>query len=196
MNPKSKTIKIDLPSWLQERLTLATGIYATIEGRMDFVIELSRNNIEYGTGGPFAAAVFDMDSGRVLAAGVNLVTTAGLSIAHAEMVALMQAQSILGNFDLGARGMPRCGLFSSTAPCAMCLGAVPWAGVRTLVCGARDEDARVVGFDEGSKREDWVKELEVRGIEVVCDVCRDDAAAVLRDYVDGGGVVYNGRNRK
>ena len=166
---------------------------ATREERMRFVVGLSRKNIEYGTGGPFAAAVFDVDSGRLIAASVNLVTNVGLSVAHAEIVALMQAQSILGNFDLGAPGMPRCELVSTTAPCAMCLGAVPWSGVRALVCGARDEDARAVGFDEGSKRADWVQELEMRGIEVVCDVLRENAAAVLRDYVNSGGMVYNGR---
>jgi tRNA(Arg) A34 adenosine deaminase TadA len=190
---KSKTIRIELPPWLQQRLRSASEIFAVREERMDFVIGLSRENIEHATGGPFAAGVFDMDSGRLIAAGVNLVTAVGLSIAHAEMVALMQAQSILGSFDLGGPGMPRCELVSTTAPCAMCLGAVPWSGVRALVCGARDEDARIVGFDEGSKRPDWVKELETRGIEVACDIRRDEAAAVLKDYVSGGGVVYNGR---
>ncbi|MCL2184160.1 MAG: nucleoside deaminase [Chitinispirillia bacterium] len=191
MEPKS--ILIELPGWMREPLALATGIFATREGRMDFVIDLARQNIEEGTGGPFAAAVFDMETGRLIAAGVNLVTNVGLSIAHAEIVALMQAQSILGSFDLGAKNMPRCELVTTTAPCAMCLGAVPWSGVRALVCGARDEDARAAGFDEGSKREDWTEELEARGIEVVRDIRRSDAAAVLRDYADGGGIVYNGR---
>ncbi|MCL2220315.1 MAG: nucleoside deaminase [Chitinispirillia bacterium] len=188
-----KLIQIELPEWMREPLALATGIFAAREERMDFAINLARMNVKYSTGGPFAAAVFDTESGRLIAAGVNLVTNIGLSIAHAEMVALMQAQAALGSFDLGANGMPRCELVTTTAPCAMCLGAVPWSGVRALVCGARDEDARAVGFDEGSKRPDWVKELENRGIEVALDVRRDDAAAILRDYVNGGGVVYNGR---
>jgi tRNA(Arg) A34 adenosine deaminase TadA len=160
---------------------------------MEFVINLSAQNIKNATGGPFAAAIFDMDSGNLISAGVNLVTTSGLSIAHAEIIAIIQAQSILGSFDLGGTGMPRCELVSSTAPCAMCLGAIPWSGVRALACGARDEDARSVGFDEGSKRDDWARELETRGIEVAHDVLREKAAAVLRDYVDGGGIVYNGR---
>ena len=189
----SKTIKIELPPWLQKLLTDARDVYITREERMKFVVGLSRKNIENATGGPFAAAVFDGDSGRLIAAGVNLVTSSCLSIAHAEIVALSQAETILGNFDLGGTNMPRCELVSSTAPCAMCLGAVPWSGVRSLVCGARDEDARDAGFDEGSKRHDWVNELEVRGIAVTCDVLREEAAAVLRDYVKNGGVVYNGR---
>jgi tRNA(Arg) A34 adenosine deaminase TadA len=193
MIQKFKPINIELPAWMQQLLIDATGVFATREERMQFAVNLSRQNTEHHTGGPFGAAVFDTDSGQLIAAGVNMVTTVGLSIAHAEIVALTQAQAILGNFDLGDSGMPRCELVTTTAPCAMCLGAVPWSGVRTLVCGARDEDARSVGFDEGSKRPDWVHELEIRGINVVCDVLRDDAAAVLRDYVKIGGIVYNSR---
>ena len=189
---KSKSILIELPQWLKQLTTDEGEIYHTREERMAFVVGLSRMNIEKGTGGPFAAAVFDMDNGALVAVGVNMVTAVGLSVAHAEIVALMQAQAALGGFDLGGAGMPKCELVTSTAPCAMCLGAVPWSGVRAVVCGARDEDARAVGFDEGSKRADWARELEVRGIEVVQDVLREEAAAVLRGYADRGGIVYNG----
>ena len=189
---KSKAIRIELPQWLQQLAIDERELYSTREERMAFVVGLSRRNIENGTGGPFAAAVFDRGSGELIAAGVNMVTAVGLSVAHAEIVAIMQAQSILGGFDLGGAGMPECELVTSTAPCAMCLGAVPWSGVRAVICGARDEDARAVGFDEGSKRRDWAQELEVRGIEVVQDVLREEAAAVLRGYADRGGIVYNG----
>jgi tRNA(Arg) A34 adenosine deaminase TadA len=73
----------------------------------------------------------------------------------------------------------------------MCFGAVPWSGVRRLVCGARDEDARAIGFDEGPKLADWVTALNDRGITVLRDVLRDDAVAVLRDYIASGGIIYN-----
>jgi len=192
MYMKSKTIHIELPLWLQQLATDELKNYITREERMAFVVGLSRLNIENGTGGPFAAAVFNKNSGELIAAGVNMVTTVGLSVAHAEIVAIMQAQAVLGGFDLGGAGMPECELVTSTAPCAMCLGAAPWSGVRAVVCGARDEDARAVGFDEGSKRADWAQELEVRGIEVVQDVLREEAAAVLLEYADKGGIVYNG----
>jgi len=192
-NMKSKTIHIELPLWLRQLSIDDRNVYNTREDRMRFVIGLSMENVNRGTGGPFAAAVFDKGIGELIAAGVNLVTVCNLSVAHAEMVAIMQAQSMLGSFDLGGVGMPEYELVTSTAPCAMCLGAVPWSGVRAVICGARDEDARAVGFDEGSKRQDWVRELEVRGIEVVQDVLREEAAAVLRGYADRGGIVYNGR---
>ena len=78
----------------------------------------------------------------------------------------------------------------------MCLGALAWAGIRGLVCGARDEDARVVGFDEGDKPADWPWLLERRGIDVTRDVHRDEAAAVLRRYVANGGRIYGSGQRR
>ena len=75
----------------------------------------------------------------------------------------------------------------------MCFGATPWSGVRRLVCGAREEDARRIGFDKGPKMPDWVASLEQRGISVARDVCRDEAAAVLRYYAEKGGTIYNAR---
>ena len=77
------------------------------------------------------------------------------------------------------------------ARCA--LGATLWSGVTRLVCGARAEDAEAIGFDEGPKLPDWAAQLEARGIEVIRDVERGYAAAVLQEYAAGGGPVYNGR---
>jgi tRNA(Arg) A34 adenosine deaminase TadA len=160
---------------------------------MRLVIELSRLNVVHGTGGPFGAGIFDLSTNRLVAPGVNLVTTSNLSIAHAEITAIMVAQQVVGHFDLGGPGHPPYELVASTEPCVQCFGATTWSGVRRLVCGARDEDARAIGFDEGPKLPDWVGALEQRGISVVCDVGRDEAAAVLRDYAESGGVIYNAR---
>jgi tRNA(Arg) A34 adenosine deaminase TadA len=137
--------------------------------------------------------VFEMESGRLVAAGVNLVVYEGCSIRHAEMIALMLAQKSVGTFDLGAVGIPGCELVTSAEPCAMCLGAIPWSGVRRLVSGARGEDVEAIGFDEGSKPDGWGGELERRGIEVIRDCCRDEAVAVLREYAGKGGPLYNSR---
>lgn len=181
------------PAWLSAHLESLPTVHAGVEDRMKMVIELSRLSVERGTGGPFGAAVFERDSGRLLAAGVNSVERCGCSIAHAEIMAIMTAQGMLGTYDLGAEGLPVHELVSSTEPCAMCFGAIPWSGVRRVVCGARDEDARSIGFDEGPKPADWVSALQQRGIEVLRDVLRDDAAAVLRLYGASGGVIYNAR---
>ncbi|MCL6437593.1 MAG: nucleoside deaminase [Rubrobacteraceae bacterium] len=183
-------VTIELPEWMEEA---APGglLCPTREDRMRFVVALARENVHQKTGGPFGAAVFDRDSGRLIAPGVNLVYTANLSCAHAEIVALSVAQRILGSFDLGEGGSLE--LVTSTEPCAMCFGGVIWSGVKSLVCGAREQDARAIGFDEGPKVPDWPEELSRRGISIARDVCRAEAASVLEEYAENGGVIYNAR---
>jgi tRNA(Arg) A34 adenosine deaminase TadA len=188
-------IRLRLPGWVRSCLTAPGHVYGSVEERMRLAVALSRENMARGTGGPFGAAVFDMDTGRLVAPGVNLVLSSRWCGAHAEMVAFAVAQRALGTHDLGGPGMPACELVTSTEPCAMCVGAATWSGVRRIVCGARDEDAREIGFDEGAKMERWAEALRGRGIEVVRDVLREEARAVLEAYEASGGIIYNGRMR-
>lgn len=160
---------------------------------MRLVVDLSRLNVEQGTGGPFAAAVFDRETKQLVAPGVNLVVSSKWSGGHGEMIAYAIAQQVAGTHDLGGPDMPAYELVTSTEPCAMCFGATPWSGIRRLVCGARDQDARSIGFDEGPKLDNWVEALETRGIEVVRDILREEARAVLSAYASNGGEIYNGR---
>jgi len=185
-------LTVTLPDWMSE-VCRPGAIFATVDERMALVIELARTNVARQTGGPFGAAVFDIETGEVLAPGVNLVVSAHAALAHAEMLAIALAGRALESFDLGVRATE---LVSSTEPCAMCLGAIPWSGVRRLVCGARDEDARRIGFDEGDKPADWIALLRARGIDVVQDVSRSEATAVLEDYARSGGPIYNGRGEE
>ena len=184
-------VSVGLPGWVDE--VMEDRAYPTVEDRMRFAVKLARENVRRGTGGPFGAAIFERDSGRLLAPGVNLVVGSNCSVFHAEMVAIMVAQKVLGTFDLGGQSLPPCELVTSAEPCAMCLGATPWSGVRGLVTGARDEDARAVGFDEGVKPDLWVGALEDRGISVERDILREEAAGVLLEYADLGGEIYNSR---
>ena len=178
-----------LPEWVPAVLAAHRRL-ASPEERMALVIELSRQSARHG-GGPFAAGVFEMDTGLLVAVGVNLVVPANCSIAHAELVAIALAQQRRGHYDLGRP--PACELLASAEPCAMCLGAIPWAGLRRVVCAARDEDARAVGFDEGDKPPGGVASLERRGIVVVRDVLREKARAVLEEYRRAGGPIYHPR---
>ena len=187
------TFTLELPDWMAGFLPTGSAVFPTVEERMRLVIDLARQNINRGSGGPFAAAIFDMETRRLLAAGVNLVTSTNCSVMHAEIVAIIMAQQTAETFDLGSADMPTYELVTSTEPCAMCMGATVWSGVRQLVCGARDEDARDIGFDEGPKVPDWPQALEARGIQVVRDVLRQEASGVLLQYQQLGGVIYNGR---
>lgn len=146
-------IEIRLPEWIGAMVAERGKGLTTVESRMRFVIELARGNVERRTGGPFGAAVFETGSGRVVGAGVNLVEASNCSFAHAEMLAIATAQQAVGHYDLGS-GSAVHELVTSAEPCAMCLGAIPWSGVRRVVCGARGEDACEIGFDEGAKPAD------------------------------------------
>jgi tRNA(Arg) A34 adenosine deaminase TadA len=186
-------LDIRLPDWLSVAARACPPL-ATHEARMAFVIGLARRNVETGSGGPFGAAVFDSISGRLLSVGTNLVVASRCAAAHAEMLALSLAQKALGNFDLGAPGLPECELVTSVEPCVMCAGAVLWSGVRRLVCAAGSEDAQAIGFDEGPKHPDWANELRARGIEVMEGVLRAQAVTVLDYYRAAGGRIYNARS--
>ena len=188
------SVTLRLPDWIGEVIADPDLTYPTIEDRMRLAVELSRESIHRGIGGPFGAAIFDRETNKLLAPGVNLVLASGYSFGHAEMVAIMVAHQLVGGFELGGEGQPSYDLVASTEPCSMCFGALPWSGIRHLVCGARNEDAAAAGFDEGPKPAEWVRTLEDRGITVERDVLRDEAAAVLREHAEEGDELYKGRH--
>lgn len=182
--PVMASITIDLPDWLDEMH--GDGLDSDDE-RMAWVIGLAAQNVERRTGGPFSAAIFGPTG--LIAAGVNVVVQSMTAIAHAEITAIAAAGARLGSFDLSTAAPSV--LYASTEPCAMCLGATVWSGVSRLVCAARDQDARSIGFDEGPKPHDWVSGLTERNISVSTDVRRSDSIAVLQRYASDGGSIYN-----
>jgi tRNA(Arg) A34 adenosine deaminase TadA len=190
MNTNAHVLTITLPDWLQQRLAMPVHLHDD-ESRMRLVIDLARENITHGTGGPFAAAVFRAGDGLLVAAGVNSVTRLNNAMLHAEVVALMFAQARVGSYSLRGAGAPY-ELVTSCEPCAMCLGATLWSGVQRLVCGATRDDAERIGFDEGPVFAESYAYLERRGIAVVRQVLRAEAADVLDQYLRSGGIVYNG----
>ena len=192
MFSQPQKIEFALPEWINDY----SLIYKTtddLKEQMKFVIQAAKINVEKKTGGPFAAAIFEIETGQLVSLGVNLVTTQGLSILHAEVVAISVAQRKLGVYDLGASTLPRHQLLTSTEPCAMCLGAIPWSGVKKVVSAAFDQDARQIGFDEGQKPVDWVASLNERHIEVVRNIERDEAIKVMQLYSGRGNPIYNSR---
>jgi tRNA(Arg) A34 adenosine deaminase TadA len=189
MTPPS-SLMIGPPEWLTDVVDWRAP-YGSNEDRMRVVVELARQNVLRGGGGPFGAGVFESNGGRLIAAGVNSVTRLNNSVLHAETLAIMLAQARLGTYALGSAGSDSYVLVTSCEPCAMCLGATLWSGVRGLVCGAAKEDATALGFDEGPVfPESWAY-LERRGVRVARGVLRDQAAAVLELYRATGGAIYN-----
>ncbi|MCS6896355.1 MAG: nucleoside deaminase [Nitrospira sp.] len=195
MTPRRSPPLFRLPRWTTGVIQRMGHSLRSDKDRMRFVIELASTNVEKGTGGPFAAAVLETGTGKLVGVGLNLVVSTNCSLAHAEMVALANAQQALRSFDLGAVGMPQHELVTSCEPCAMCYGAIPWAGVRRVLCGARADDAEAIGFDEGPKPRRWIAALERRGISIVRDLCRAEAIGVFEQYKKSGGTIYNARRQ-
>jgi len=184
-------IRIALPDWVAAVVPWSQPC-STAEARMDVAVTLARENVAHGTGGPFGAVVYDLASGRPVAAGVNLVEQARNAVLHAEVVALMFAQSALDRYSLHAPELPPHVLTTSCEPCAMCLGAVLWSGIQALECGATRDDALRIGFDEGPVFPASYDYLEARGVQVRRGVRRAEAAAILKTYRRSGGIIYNG----
>ena len=186
----SVSIQIHLPGWVRDFAAKLPEALDSPEERMRVAISLSEQNVAHDTGGPFGALVVASDSGRVLALGVNRVEAGNCSAAHAEIVALSLAQQRLGVPNLADVRLGPMELVSSCEPCAMCLGAVPWSGVRSLLCGATKADAESAGFDEGDRSDHWVEQLERRGIRVHTEILRPAAAQVISRYARSGKTIY------
>ncbi len=186
--------EISLPTWAITENAALPECIESVEERMRTVIRFSRLNFENETGGPFAAGIFEKETGKVVLIGVNRVVPNNMSSAHAEIVALSLAQNKLGTFDLGGPGMPEYQIVVNGRPCAMCFGSIPWSGVRSVVVGASGEQIEALtGFDEGPIHPNWQNELRKRDIEVIEDILADEACEVFRDFGDSDQPVYNGR---
>jgi tRNA(Arg) A34 adenosine deaminase TadA len=184
-------VQIDYPDWVRDTIAW-DAVYRTDEERMRLAIAVSRENVERDTGGPFGAAVFESESGRLVAVGMNSVVRLNNCTLHGEMVAFMMAQARVRSFTLNAPQLPAHELVTSCEPCAMCLGATLWSGVRRLVYGAGREDASLLHFDEGPVFPESYHYLEARGITIVRNLLRDEAIAVLDRYRAKSGTIYNG----
>ena len=104
-------------------------------------IELSRQHMQAGHGGPFGAVV--VRDGKIIGEGWNSVTSSYDPTAHAEVMAIRRACEAMQNFDLSD-----CEIYTSCEPCPMCLAAIYWARIPTVFYGNRRDDAAAIGFDD------------------------------------------------
>lgn len=78
--------------------------------------------------------------GQVIATGFNQPISSQDPTAHAEVVALRAAASVMGNYRL-----PGCELYVTLEPCAMCVGAILHARLDRVVYGAPDPKTGACG---------------------------------------------------
>ena len=184
-------IRISYPPWVRDRIDWRKN-YASDDERMRLAIEVARHNVVEKTGGPFGAAVFESKSGKLVSVGMNLVVANNNAVLHAEVVAFMMAQAAVGSYTLAIPNGASHMLATSCEPCAMCRGATLWSGVSRMLCGATRDDAMSLKFDEGPVFPQSYAYLRDSGIEVVRQVLRKEARAVLDLYRESSGVIYNG----
>lgn len=112
---------------------------------------MASEGVRRNEGGPFGAIVVDK-LGKIVGRGANRVTSTQDPTAHAEIVAIRDACSFLNSFKLEGLTM-----YSSSEPCPMCMAAIYWARLGTVIYSNTKAEAAKIGFDDL-----WVeKELEL-----------------------------------
>ena len=108
---------------------------------MQLAIDLAKENVKKGFGGPFGAVI--VKNGEVIAQAANSVTSTNDPTAHAEVNAIRQACKKLNTFNLSG-----CEIYASCEPCPMCLSAIYWAHIDKVYVAATKKDAAEAGFDD------------------------------------------------
>ena len=121
---------------------------------------------------PVGAVVVD-PAGLVIGRGRNTRERDGDPTGHAEVVAIREAASAVGEWRLEG-----CTLVVTLEPCTMCAGAVVASRLDRLVFGAFDDKAGAVGSLWDVVRD---RRLNHRP-EVVSGVRADESASLLRGF--------------
>ena len=103
-------------------------------------INIAAAGIKNG-GGPFGAVI--TKEGKIISEAINNVVLTNDPTAHAEILAIRKAASVLKSHDLN-----KCTLYTSCEPCPMCLGAIYWAGIKKVVYACDRIDAERAGFSD------------------------------------------------
>ncbi|MGD0425449.1 MAG: nucleoside deaminase [Candidatus Acidiferrales bacterium] len=137
-------------------------------------LALSLENVRSGRGGPFGAVI--VKDGKIIAEGMNCVTTTSDPTAHAEIVAIREACRNLQSFEL-----PGCEIYSSCEPCPMCLGAIYWARPVRVYFANSAADAAQAGFDDAFIYQELRVPHAARQIPMI-QLKHDDALAAFRAW--------------
>jgi tRNA(Arg) A34 adenosine deaminase TadA len=137
-------------------------------------IELSRQHMQAGHGGPFGAVV--VRDGKIIGEGWNSVTSSYDPTAHAEVMAIRRACEAMQNFDLSD-----CEIYTSCEPCPMCLAAIYWARIGAIYQANTRDDAAAIEFDDAYLYRELLKPLDQRDVPVR-QLLRDEAQVVFREW--------------
>lgn len=154
-----------------------------LEHAMLAAVESAHEGIVKGEGGPFGAAIV-MDS-QVIATGHNTVLKDRDPTCHAEMNAIRKASKVLGNHVLSA-----CTLYTTAEPCPMCLSAILWARIPTVVVGVNRQVAAHYGFDDALFYEQLALPDTKKMITVQTGYCQAECEGLFKTWQKKEGVIY------
>jgi tRNA(Arg) A34 adenosine deaminase TadA len=146
---------------------------------MQRAIELARNGMRGGDGGPFGAVV--VRDGEIIGEGWNRVLATNDPTAHGEVVAIRDACGKGNTFSLDG-----CEIYTTGQPCPMCLGAIHWARIRAIYYGFSIADAAEIGFDDTEFFRQFSLPPENRAIPEK-ELGRDLALALAKEYTEMPG---------
>lgn len=111
--------------------------------------------------------------GSIIARAHNQVELLKDATAHAEMLALTQAEAAVGDWRL-----TDCDLYVTKEPCAMCAGAIVHTRIRRVIFGCADSGAGAAGS--------VLNLLQMPAFnhrcEIASGVLRDECASLLQDF--------------
>lgn len=132
----------------------------THEPHLRRALELAARYSTDGRHGPFGAVV--ARGGEILGEGWNQVVEGADPTAHAEVMAIRDACRALGTHELSGTV-----IYCSCEPCPMCLSAIYWARIGTVIYAASSGDAAAAGFDDSwilaELRKDWMERKVGKG---------------------------------
>jgi tRNA(adenine34) deaminase len=112
-------------------------------------------------------------NGEIIARAWNQVVTLKDATAHAEMLAITQAESVVEDWRL-----TDCDIFVTKEPCPMCAGAIVHARLRRVVFGCPDPKGGAAGG--------LLNILQMPQLNHRCEVTRgvraDECARILKDF--------------
>lgn len=116
-------------------------------------------------------------NGQIIAAAHNQVSQRQDAVAHAEILALQEAQAIAGTTTLSG-----CTLYTTAEPCPMCAGALLWAKVDRVVYGVSIQDITKAGGKQIEVNLQMLANNSPNNPEIIGGVMRDELIGLYQRY--------------
>jgi guanine deaminase len=149
---------------------------------MEQAIRKAREGVDGGQS-PFGAVI--VKDGKIVSASHNTVWRTTDPTAHAEVNAIRQASTALGNIDLSGTVM-----YTTCEPCPMCLTAIHWAKIERVVFGATIADADTAGFTELTIPAKEMVRLGGSSLKVESGLLQKECAELFQYWKSKGGRSY------